>query len=60
MWPALIMVDAPRFDLGLRILERCELVDVEAFVSEPSVERLAVSASRRNSETEYFGWLLPS
>ena len=37
---AVIVVDAPRFDLRLRIRDRRELVDVEALVSEPAIERL--------------------
>ena len=40
MWSALIVIDAPGFDLGLRVLDRREWVDVETLVSEPSVKRL--------------------
>ena len=39
MWASLIVVDAPRFDLRFRILDRRELMDVQALVSEPSVKR---------------------
>ena len=39
MRPALILVDAPGFDLGLRILDRRELVDVQA-LAQAAVERL--------------------
>ena len=38
MRPALIVIDAPCFDLGLRIGERHELVDVQALVAEPAVK----------------------
>jgi hypothetical protein len=37
---ALIVVDAPGFDLRLRIGDRRELVHVQALIAEPSVERL--------------------
>jgi len=40
MWPARIVVDAPRFDLRPCILDRRELMDVQAFVAESTVERL--------------------
>ena len=39
MWPALIVVDASRFDHGLGVSQRFELMDVQVFVSEPPVER---------------------
>ena len=39
VWPALIVVDAPGFDRRLRIRNRRELVDVQALVAEPPVER---------------------
>ena len=35
----LIVVDPPRFDLHLRVVERCELVHVQALVAEAPVER---------------------
>ena len=38
MWPPLIVVDAPGFDLGARIFDRRELVPVEAFVPQTAVE----------------------
>jgi hypothetical protein len=34
-----IVIHAPRFDLGSRVIERHELHDVQAFVSQPAVER---------------------
>jgi hypothetical protein len=34
----LIVIDAPRFDLGLRILDRQELMDVQALVAQAPVE----------------------
>ena len=37
---ALIVIDAPLVDLGLRIRDRRELVDVQALIAEPAVERL--------------------
>ena len=48
---ALIVVDAPGFDLRFRIFDRRELMDVQALVSEPSVKRfdegiLAASGDR--------------
>src|SRR6185503_10595907 len=36
---ALIVVDAPGFDLGLRIRDRCELMHVQTLVAQASVER---------------------
>ena len=39
VWASLIVVDAPGFDLRFRILDRRELMDVQALVSEPSVKR---------------------
>ena len=43
---ALIVVDAPGFDLGLRVVDRGELVDVQARVRVPSLNSLTTSASR--------------
>ena len=40
MWPARIVIDAPRFDLGFRIFDRRELVDVQALVTQTAVKRL--------------------
>src|SRR5204862_1225689 len=39
VWPALIVVDPPRFDLGLCVGDRRELVHVQTFVAEPPVKR---------------------
>jgi len=39
VWASLIVVDAQGFDLRFRILDRRELMDVQALVSEPSVKR---------------------
>jgi hypothetical protein len=36
----LIVVDAPRFDNGPRVLDRRELVDVQALVAQAAIERL--------------------
>jgi hypothetical protein len=36
---ALIVVDASRFDLGLRILNREELMDVQALVAQSPFDR---------------------
>ena len=40
MWTVLIVIDPPRFDLGLRIFDRRELMDVQALVAQPPVKRL--------------------
>src|SRR5262252_7481256 len=40
VWSALIVVQAPRFDLGLRVGDRRELVHIQALVPEPPIERL--------------------
>ena len=40
MRPALIVIDAPGFDLGFRVLDRREPVDDQTLVTEPPVERL--------------------
>ena len=40
MWPALIVVQSPGFDLGLRVGDRRELVHVQTLVPEPPIERL--------------------
>jgi len=49
VWPTLIVVDTPRFDLGLCVLDRRELMDVEALVAEAPVERLDVGVFHRFS-----------
>jgi hypothetical protein len=41
VWLARIVIDAPGFDLGACVLERRELVDVQAFVTQASVEGFA-------------------
>src|SRR4029434_4959106 len=40
VWPALIIVDAPRFDLRLGVGHRGELLHVQTFVPYSPVERL--------------------
>jgi hypothetical protein len=39
VWAALIVVDSPRFDLGLGVGHRRELVYGQTFVAEPPVKR---------------------
>lgn len=38
MWPMLIVIDPPRFDLGPRILDRRELMDVQALIAQAPVK----------------------
>ena len=38
MWSARIVVDAPRFDLLLRVGQRRELVDVQTLIAQPAVK----------------------
>src|SRR5262252_6421329 len=40
MWSTLIVVQSPRFDPSLRVGDRRELVHVQAFIAQPTVERL--------------------
>jgi hypothetical protein len=42
MRTVLIVIDPPRLDLGMRILDRQELMDVEALVAQAPVKRLDV------------------
>lgn len=39
VWTVLIVVNPPRFDLGLGVFDRRELMHVQAFIPKPSVER---------------------
>src|SRR5687767_8548980 len=39
VWSARMVVDAPRFDLLLRVGQRRELMDVQALVAEPAIKR---------------------
>jgi len=51
VWWALIVIDAPRFDLRLRIGHRCELMHLQTFVPQPAVkdfnERISTGLLRR-------------
>src|SRR5215467_11697863 len=38
--PTLIVVEPPRFDLCLRVRQRCELVHVQTLIPQPAVEGL--------------------
>lgn len=40
MRSALIVIDAPGFDLGFRVVDRGELMGIQALVPQASVERL--------------------
>jgi len=39
MVSALIVIDAPRFDLRLGVVDRCELVDIQTLITQSTVKR---------------------
>ncbi len=41
MWPMIVVVDAPGFNSLSGLIDRPELVNVQAFITQPPVERLA-------------------
>jgi hypothetical protein len=51
VWSALIVIMPPHFDLRSRIVERRELVHVQALIAESSVERLNEGIFHRFART---------
>jgi hypothetical protein len=41
VWPMIVVVDPPGFDLLPGLIDRPELVNVQAFIAQPPVERFA-------------------